>query len=47
LDYDRIKKSIKDAKQFNSIGKKEAGDIMQELESTEILEPESACHFNL
>ena len=41
LDYDRIRKCIKDAKQFNSISKKEAGNLLQELESAEILEPEA------
>lgn len=41
LDYDRIKKCIKDAKQFNSISKKESENLLQELESAEILEPEA------
>ena len=41
LDYDRIKKCIKDAKQFKSISKKESENLLQELESAEILEPEA------
>jgi hypothetical protein len=46
LDYDRIKKSIKDAKQFNSISKKEAENLLQELESAEIYQffPQSQLH---
>jgi regulator of nucleoside diphosphate kinase len=40
LDYGRIKKWIKDAKQFNSISQHEAQNLLQELESAEILEPE-------
>lgn len=41
LDFERIRKCINDAKQFKSISAKEAGNLLHELESAEILEPEA------
>lgn len=40
LDYHRIKKSISDAKQFNSINASEADILLAELNSAQIVEPE-------
>jgi regulator of nucleoside diphosphate kinase len=40
LDYERIKKCIKDAQLFKSISKREAETLMQELDAAKILEPE-------
>lgn len=41
LDYARIKKCINDAMQFQSISKKEADTLLNELETAEILSPEA------
>lgn len=41
LDYARIKKCINDAKQFNSISNAEAQNLLKELNSAEIVEPEA------
>jgi len=41
LDYARIKKSISDARQFNSISKADADKLISELDSASIVEPES------
>lgn len=41
LDYARIKKSINDAKQLNTINKVEAEKLLNELSSAEIVEPEA------
>lgn len=41
LDYARIKKCINDAKQFKSITDSEAENLMNELDSAKIVEPES------
>ncbi len=41
LDYARIKKSISDAKQFNSISNDESEKLMAELNSARIVEPEA------
>ncbi len=41
LDYARIKKCINDAKQFKSISKTEADKLMNELDSAQIVEPET------
>lgn len=41
LDYARIKKSIKDAKQFKSISNAAALKLMKELDSAKIVEPEA------
>jgi regulator of nucleoside diphosphate kinase len=40
LDFSRIKKSIADAKHFNSISTKEADKLVKELESATVVEPE-------
>lgn len=40
LDFSRIKKSIADAKHFNSISAKEADKLVKELESATVVEPE-------
>ena len=40
LDYNRIKKCIADAKQFNSINASEAESLMTELNSAKIVDPE-------
>ena len=41
LDYARIKKCINDAKQFKSITSIEADNLLKELDSAKIMEPES------
>ncbi len=41
LDYARIKKCISDAKQFKSITSIEADNLLKELDSAKIVEPES------
>lgn len=41
LDYARIKKCISDAKQFKSITSIEAENLLKELDSAKIMEPES------
>ncbi len=41
LDYARIKKSISDAKQLNTINKVEAEKLLNELSSAEIVEPDA------
>ena len=41
LDYARIKKCINDAKQFNSISNVEAEKLLKELNSAQIVEPDS------
>ncbi|MBK6732225.1 MAG: nucleoside diphosphate kinase regulator [Bacteroidetes bacterium] len=41
LDYARITKCIKDAKNFRSINNKEAELLLQELKSAKIVEPEA------
>lgn len=41
LDYARIKKCISDAKQFKSITSNEAENLLKELDSAKIMEPES------
>jgi regulator of nucleoside diphosphate kinase len=41
LDYARIKKSINDARQFNSISKPDADKLIGELDSATIVEPEA------
>jgi len=41
LDYARIKKCISDAKQFKSITSIEAENLLKELDSAKIVEPES------
>ena len=41
LDYARIKKCINDAKQFNSISNVEAEKLLTELNSAQIVEPDS------
>lgn len=41
LDFARIKKSISDARFFNSINKVEAERLIRELESATIVEPEA------
>jgi regulator of nucleoside diphosphate kinase len=41
LDYARIKKCIHDALQFQSISKKDAEVLLNELETAEILPPEA------
>ena len=41
LDYTRIKKCINDAKQFKSITSIEADNLLKELDSAKIMEPES------
>lgn len=41
LDYARIKKYISDAKQFKSITSIEADNLLKELDSAKIVEPES------
>ncbi len=41
LDYARIKKSVNDAKQLNTINKVEAEKLLNELSSAEIVEPEA------
>lgn len=41
LDYARIKKSINDAKQLNTINKVEAEKLLNELSSAEIVEPDA------
>lgn len=41
LDYARIKKCINDAKQFKSISKAEADNLLRELESADIVEPQA------
>lgn len=41
LDYARIKKYISDAKQFKSITSIEADNLLKELDSAKIMEPES------
>lgn len=40
LDYGRIRQCISDAKQFKSISDVEAGKLIKELNSAEIVEPE-------
>lgn len=40
LDYTRIHKSIYDARQSNSIGKTEAENLLNELKSSIVVEPE-------
>jgi len=47
LDSERIRNYISDAKQFKSISNKEIENLIRELESAEIPEPEVAGHFNL
>ncbi|HQV01738.1 MAG TPA: GreA/GreB family elongation factor, partial [Bacteroidia bacterium] len=41
LDYARIKKCIKDAKQFKSITATEAAKLVNELDSAKIVEPKA------
>ncbi|MBA7549616.1 Regulator of nucleoside diphosphate kinase [subsurface metagenome] len=41
LDFARIKKCISDAKQFNSISNAEAENLLKELDSAKIVEPEA------
>ena len=41
LDYARIKKCIKDAKQFKSISNVEAEKLIKELDSAKIVKPEA------
>jgi regulator of nucleoside diphosphate kinase len=41
LDYARIKKCIGDAKQFKSISNAEAENLLKELDSAKIVEPEA------
>lgn len=41
LDYARIKKCIKDAKQFNSISNSEAEKLLNELDAAKIVEPDA------
>ncbi|MCE9538607.1 MAG: hypothetical protein K8R85_05240 [Bacteroidetes bacterium] len=41
LDFARIKKCINDAKQFKSITNVEAENLLKELESAQIVEPEA------
>ncbi len=41
LDYARIKKCINDAKQFNSISNTEAENLLTELNSATIVEPQA------
>ncbi|MBX2903543.1 MAG: nucleoside diphosphate kinase regulator [Chitinophagales bacterium] len=41
LDYARIKKSVNDAKQLNTINKVEAEKLLNELSSAEIVEPDA------
>lgn len=40
LDYGRIRQCISDAKQFKSISDVEAGKLIKELNSAEVVEPE-------
>lgn len=41
LDYARIKKCINDAKQFKSISNSEAEELLRELDSAKIVEPQA------
>ena len=41
LDYARIKKCISVAQEFRSISEKEAGELLNELNSAEIVDPEA------
>ena len=41
LDYARIKKCISDARQFKSISNAEAENLLKELDSAKIVEPEA------
>ncbi len=41
IDYARIQKCIKDAKQFNSISGADAEKLVRELNSAEIVEPDT------